>query len=490
MEPGPLNAVESATAISRAHRQPLYVVGGTVRDVLIGRVSRDIDLLFFGDAWEMAAELAREIGGSWFVLDEAHRQVRVVSRGGHGFHLDISESRGATLLENLGQRDFTVNAMALSIEDYQGFLIDQDLNRLKERVVDPVGGLPDIRERTLRVSHRLAFEDDPLRMLRALRLAGKIGLVIEPVTRQMIIDSSGLLRQSAPERVRDEIFQILSLPQSAGLIVESHSLGLLRAVLPEMAATVGVTQNQHHALDVWGHSLAALKSLESRPWLGLDLGDEIQGRLDGYLNHPLSEGRPRWLLLKMTALLHDVGKPKVRQEGPEGKVTFYRHESVGAGMVSSIADRLRLSRREERFLSTVVYHHLRPLHLFLAKNHTMKAEYRFFKQLGNETAAVLLLSLADRSAGKPEREAAETIEYFKFCEQLLKNYHQEYLNATHDRLIGGEELVSRFGLSPGPLVGRILDQVEEAQMESRISTRDDAYGLVRNILDQEKLDRI
>lgn len=484
-----LAAVKAIAAISRILDLPVYAVGGTVRDILLERESRDIDLLVFGDVFKAAAQLSLSVEGSWFVLDELQRHVRVLSHSLPGLTIDLAESKTQTLGENLKERDFTINAIALEVSDYQQYLSTNNIEWVKKRLVDPCQGQPDIDAKLVRLNNPRVFASDPVRLLRAPRLAGKLGFALESRTRKAIVDNSYRLSRTTPERIRDEFFHIFNLDGCAGIIEELRDLGLLAVVLPELTATWGVGQNVHHALDVWGHSITALRRLETRPWMELNLDTEVRGHLQAHLDRAMVEGRSLWQLLKMAALLHDIGKPLVREARPEGKVTFYRHEQVGGKMVTAIADRMKLSRREERFLNAVVTNHLRPLHLFLAENHTEKAEYRFFKQLNDDAVSILLLSLADRSAGKSEEETAEIKDFFRFAKRLIDKYYREYKTSIGSRLIGGKDLIEVFGLSPGPQFSKILDWVEEAQLEKRVTTREEAIDLVKHILQSAGLDQ-
>lgn len=483
-----LTAVKAISALSQIRCIPVFAVGGTVRDLLLKRESRDLDLLVFGDVFRVARELASALEGSWFVLDSFQKHIRIQAKSLPGLYIDLSESKSQSLGENLKERDFTINAMALDIFEYQNFLETGDLNRTSKKIVDPGQGRSDIKARLIKQNHPQAFTSDPIRLMRAPRLAAQLGFDIDESTVETIRSKAPLLAQTSGERVRDELFQILKLTDSARVVNELKELELLGQILPELTATVGVTQNKHHALDVWEHSLATLSRLEAKPWQELELDQKVQQYLKDYLEKPLAEGRSRWLLLKLSALLHDIGKPRVRELKQDGKVTFHRHEQVGSKMASGIANRLRLSRREEKSLSLIVCQHLRPLHLFLAENHAEKAEYRLFKQLEPETASVLLLSLADRSAGKPSKEMEEVRRFFKFVEQLIIKYCRDFKAAISRRLLSGEDLIRIFGLSPGPQFRSILSMIEEAQLENRIHTREEAIKLVNDAFQTARIE--
>jgi poly(A) polymerase len=209
--------------------------------------------------------------------------------------------------------------------------------------------------------------------------------------------------------------------------------------------------------------------------------------VEDFLSEVLAAGRQRRQILKIAALLHDMGKPAVKGKKSGGQIIFYGHEQVGARQARLTAERLKLSNREKRILSLVIDQHMRPFHLFRAKNHTEKAEYRFFATTENETVSVLLLSLADRQAGRTVNQSEEAAEFRRFIQRLTEKYYTEFLPARKERLINGRDVMTTFGLKPGPALRKLLEQVEEAQALGRIHSRDEAIGLVGKILKKSRL---
>jgi poly(A) polymerase len=481
-----LTCLKKLNSLAEIRNTPVYIVGGTVRDLLLGRDITDLDMVVFGDVWRLAADLARAFETSWFIVDEPNQTARVIMPDRQApKHLDLIGSGYQNLQENLLDRDFTVNSMAIRLLDYLNFTEGRN-GELIGKIIDPAQGLADLPRKILRLTRTSAFEKDALRLLRAVRLSATLGFDLASETRTLIKEQAGLLALVKSERIRDELFKILAVERAYPWILLLDELALLAQVFPELTPLKGVEQNEHHALDVWGHSLAALEEFELQPWEGL-FSPERKAAVEDFLSEDLAAGRQRRQILKIAALLHDMGKPAVKGKKSGGQIIFYGHEQVGARQARLTAERLKLSNREKRILSLVIDQHMRPFHLFRAKNHTEKAEYRFFATTENETVSVLLLSLADRQAGRTVNQSEEAAEFRRFIQRLTEKYYTEFLPARKERLINGRDVMTTFGLKPGPALRKLLEQVEEAQALGRIHSRDEAIGLVGKILKKSRL---
>ncbi len=481
-----LTYLKKLNSLAEIRNTPVFIVGGTVRDLLLGRAISDLDMVVFGDVWRLAADLARAYETSWFIVDELNQTARVILPGRQfPKHFDLIGSGYQDLQENLLDRDFTINSMAIRLLDYLNFVEGRD-GELTDKIIDPAQGLADLPRKILRVTRTSVFEKDALRLLRAVRLAATLGFDLTSQTQTLIKEQAELLKLVKPERIRDELFKILAVEKAYPWIRLLDGLTLLPQVFPELTPLKGVEQNEHHALDVWGHSLAALEEFELRPWEDL-FSPERKAVVEAFLTEDLVDGRQRLQLLKMAALLHDMGKPAVKAKKSGGQVIFYGHEQAGARQARLTAERLKLANREKRILTLLIDQHMRPFHLFRAKNHTDKAEYRLFTKTEAETVSVLLLSLADRQAGRTVNRTEETAEFRRFIRQLTEKYYTEFLPARNERLINGREVMAAFGLKPGPALRKLLEQVEEAQAIGRIHSRDEAIGLVGKILKKSHL---
>ncbi len=473
----------------------IYLVGGAVRDALLGRVSNDLDLVLPGDALKAARRLASRLPAAYFPLDEERGVARLIytREGGGRVHLDFSALRGATLEEDLQNRDFTVNAMAVNVRQPQALL-------------DPTGGAADLLAKRLRACSPTAMEEDPLRVVRAIRLAAAYGLHIQPETRQWMRAAVPALRQVSHERRRDELLALLDAPRPAASIRALDILGALPHLLPELLALKGVEQTAPHIHDVWQHTLDTVAQLErllhvlgpqhdedasANLILGLAvlrLGRYRQ-QIRDWLAADVIPERPLRPLLFLAALYHDVGKPRARQvEEDGGRVRFLEHEVIGARMVAARSRELRLSTDETRWLKTVVAHHMRPNWLSNDPDGpSRRAIYRFFRDTGAAGVGVVLIALADLLATYgptlPQERWARGVDVAR---ALLEAWWEQRAEQVHPpALLNGRDLIAELGVEPGPIIGEILECLREAQAVGEITTREAALELARAILEDQ-----
>ncbi len=481
-----MDSLVSRLAAFFAAAPDVHVVGGAVRDRLLGRPVHDFDLVVAGDALVQARRLADALGAAYVPLDADFGTARVVVGEDQ---VDIAQQRGGSLDADLRLRDFTVNAMAVPLARWE----DDDAP-----IIDPTGGQADLQARLVRAVSPQAFQTDPGRLLRAPRLAAQLDATLEPQTEAWLRRDAGLLLQASMERLRDEFWRCLLLPGTADLVRRLDELGLLGRLLPDVPVMQGVTQRPPHTLDVYDHSLAALANTELI--LGaLDVGGgpgeavtaaALAPFRDDLRRHLLEEpvrGRPRWSLLKFVALLHDVGKPATRSV-QAGLVHFYDHDLVGAAMIERIGQGFKLSSREVAWLKLVVRQHLRPLFLAQHMPPSARAQYRYFRDTGEVAPDVLLLSIADNrskafpTVGSHAQDAhADTILDLAVAMLRLFYHTPDAPVVSPPPLVNGNDIMQATGLRPGPRVGEVLERVREAIATGRVTTRDEALALARHM---------
>lgn len=470
--------------------QELYLSGGSLRDLLLGRIPHDIDLTIAQGAQHFAQTLAECTNGAFVPLDAGEDVARVVSGG---LVIDVAAFREGTntIEEDLQLRDFTINALAVSLDN----LLDGQAGDtgLALPLLDPCGGYADIKERLIRLTHAEAFSSDPLRMLRAFRLAATLDCRVDTATAAAIQRDHALIRRSAAERVAAELNALMLSPRSHGAVLAMQANGLLFEVLPELAAGAGVQQPASHHLDVLGHSLEALHQVE------LLIAEPEQGFPDcsPVMRAWLSDEH-NILILKWAALLHDLGKPATwaQNSGPDGRITFYQHEQAGVKQVQALARRLRWSTRQTERISLLISQHMRPFHLLNVARQgelSLKACIRLVRAVGEELPGLLLLAQADAQAGKGESRP-ENMEYevAGLAARLHKVRDERVLPVqSSPPLLGGRDLIKELGLIPGPLFKIILEAVDLARMEGTISARAEALGLAQSmaaaIVQEEKV---
>lgn len=471
----------------KGRRVDVLLVGGAVRDGLLGRPLKDLDFVVDGEATALAAAVSRAFHGALVPLDPERDTARVVVRhAGRRFYVDFARRHGKDWAADLQARDFTVNAIAVGPAG---------------RYLDPLDGRCDLAEGRLRAASEAAFREDPLRTLRAVRLMAELGLTIEPQTVAWIQRDASLLPRAAAERIRDEFVRILAAPGVAQHLVTLDDLGLMAQVCPELTATRSVGQSPPHQWDVWTHTVKAVEAMEAViGCLDGGLGDRgdlapawvwgdiikclgpLRGDLVAHLDQTVSDTRDRRFTLRLAALLHDVGKPLTRSVGDDGRVHFYDHETVSA---DSAADRLRVLRfsgDEIALVRNIVTHHLRPGHLARSRGPTRRAIYRYFKATGETGVEVGLLSLADMLAvwgqALPGRRWLRRLDVVA---TLLAAFFDRSESIAPPPLINGHELMEVLDLSPGPEVGRLLEAIREGQATGEIRSREAALEFAAQV---------
>ena len=478
--PGPGSELVEEIRSTLSSPGEVWLVGGAVRDSLLERPFRDVDLAVASGGLELARYLADHLGGAYYPLDESRGCGRVILRRAAGrLVIDVAELRGKDLLEDLGARDFTINAMAVELNE-------------PGTIVDPEGGRTDLEKRVVRALSRRSLEDDPLRSLRAVRLAAELDFSIQSETESWARESVKKLRLVSPERIRDELTRITLAPQRANSLRRLWSFGALEVVLPELATLHGCVQGPPHRHDVWDHTLAAVDELEAvSEALAADQGDLRNERSEGLEVHRdallsrLGEewvvDRPRLSLLFLATLLHDIGKGQTRAVDEDGRVRFRGHEARGSEVARNRLVALRFSRRECDWVARVVRHHLRPLWLSTSPPISDRARHRFYRVATDAAPETCLLSLADNRAkglaGKRWRALVSGVS------RLLEGYLVLYSQLVEPPpLVRGTDVLERTGGEPGPWVGSVLEAISEAQAAGEVTTREEALALVSGLV--------
>ncbi|MBI2265944.1 MAG: CCA tRNA nucleotidyltransferase [Armatimonadetes bacterium] len=460
-----LKASSVVERLARHSRVRLFLVGGPIRDAFLGRAPVDWDFAVTRDAVSFARKVADTLQGAFVLFDETWKTARVVySEEDEKITLDFAEMRGKSPEEDLGFRDFRINAMALDLTT--GSLLD------------PFDGARDVEEKTVSMVSPQNLVEDPLRLLRAFRFSAELGFRISVETEEVIREKAALITTVSAERIREELFKILSTPHSAETILSLHSTGLLFAIFPELSPTVGVSQNEYHHLDVWGHTLLASRELD----VVLDSIDRwFPEQAQGFRDFLAI--RSHLPILKLATLFHDIGKPHTRTRDDLGATHFYGHETSGEAISREIAERLRLSNEEKHFLTLLVRHHLEPGFLLRAKKRgelTRRTLRRFFRQHQEKGMALLLLAIADKRATLgAATEKDDWKQMVALSGEMLTLYKEEIKEEEKiPPLITGKDLITELQLTPGPKFRKILDAVRQEQLEGNLRDRDEALAYV------------
>ncbi len=465
-----------------------YLAGGFVRDRLLKRETADIDIAVDADAPELARRVAADVGGRYVLLDSAHRIARVVlgervTPSGEKLLLDFTTFRDG-IDADLARRDFTINAMAVDIGEFAR-------RPRSPALIDPFHGQDDLARKLIRAVSPEAFRADPLRLLRAVRLAAELGFNIDSETERLLKQSAGLIGDVAGERVRDELLRLLAGTGADRFLAYLDELKLLRAVVPELAPAAGVEQPGEHYWSVLEHSIktagaaefllrqgeweyAGEEALAAVPW-----NDELAA----HFNREVSRGSTRGTMLKLAALLHDIAKPQTRAIDASGRMRFLGHPGEGARTVAGILERLRFSSREIKLAEMMVRNHLRPTQMSQEGLPSRRAIYRYFRDTGEAGIDILFLSLADHLATRgPDLRESGWREHTATVAYVLERRFAEEAPAVPPKIVDGYDIMECFGLNPGPRIGELLGAVSEAQAGGEVSTREEALAYLERLL--------
>lgn len=470
------------TQISRFLAQqgiPAYLVGGFVRDALLGRATADIDIAV-ADALAVAPAVADALGGTAFVLDEATGAARVVLPG-KDWQMDFTTLKG-NIEADLARRDFTIGAMAV--------LLEAGMDITAGPIIDPCGGREDLERRLVRAVGEDVFRDDAARLLRAVRLAAELNFTIESHTESLMKRDSRYIAGVAGERVREELLRLLALPGAGPRLAYLDALGLLTALVPELDPARGVTQPKVHVWDVFEHSLQTVAAVEfvlrESAWehAGNDILDKIpwSPEISQHFDRAVSPGSTRRALLKLAALLHDIAKPQTRQIDVDGRARFLGHPQQGAAAAAGIMERLRFSQREIKLVELLIKYHLRPMQMSNEGLPTRRAIYRYFRDMGEAGIDLLYLCLADHLATRAAGlDAAQWRQHTAMTAYVLEKRREETSITAPPRLVDGHDIMRVCGLPPGPAVGELLETLHEAQAAGEVTTRRQGLAYLRRI---------
>jgi len=446
-----------------------WLVGGALRDRLLGRATFDYDVVVPADGRRAARALGRACSAHSFELSEGFGAWRVIARD-RSWQVDILPVEGDSIEADLARRDFTINAIA---EPLRG-----------GELMDPFGGVEDLRGRRLRMVSPGAFAADPLRTLRLARLACELEFDdVDDATLTAARESAGALTAVAGERVFAELKRVVISDRALGGLALMDTVGATDAILPELTALRGVEQSPYHHLDVLDHTRAVLRETvavtddgEGAAWLG-----EHGSAVAELLAEPLANELTRGQALRFGALFHDIAKPQTRSVTSEGRVTFIGHDALGAEMARDVLARLRTSERLADYVAGLVRHHLVLGFLVHATPLDRRAIYRYLRACEPVEVEVTLLSVADRLATRGRGADEAIARHLELARQLLGE-------ALHWRRepprppVDGRALSRELGLLPGPEVGRLLAELEEASFAGEIKSSEEALARAREML--------
>jgi putative nucleotidyltransferase with HDIG domain len=449
-EPGPLAALAE---IAPRHGHA-WLVGGAVRDALLGRATPDFDLAVQGDTPGLARELGRRAGGHAFKLSEEFGAWRVRSHD-QRWQVDLTPLMGETLEQDLRRRDLTINAIASELDAGDGELID------------PCGGAADLQAQRLRAVGPDSFRADPLRVLRLTRMAAELGFAPDAETLRLAAASATALSAVAAERIFAELRLTLASDLAVAGLELAQRIGAAAVVLPELDALRGLRQSDYHHLDVYDHTLATLQAAIELEQAPVATFGELAPALAAVLDEPLANELSRGEALRFGALLHDIAKPLTYAVGDEGRPTFFEHDVRGAELATQILTRLRASERLIAHVAALTRHHLRLGFLVHRQPLSARAIFHYLATCEPVEVDVTVLSVADRLATLGRNSERAVALHLELAQRMLADALQWRADRPRPP-VAGDELARALAITPGPQLGRLLAELTEAAYAGEI----------------------
>lgn len=430
-------------AFARKREIVLYLVGGSIRDLLLNRPLADLDFILNGDAIAFAKAFADEIGEAFIKLEDQPPTARIIIRETR-LTLDFAGFRAETLEEDLRLRDLTINAMAL---DLSSLLTKSEVN-----LINPCAGFSDLKARMLRFPTERAVIDDPLRLLRVYRFASQLGFEIPDATIDLIRRHKNRMPQVSVERIRDELIKILDVKNATASLRRMDETGFLSAVIPEIEKVHGLYR---YPLD---RSLRALELFEVKPIP--DTLQSYQPQIEAYLHEKLTHELRRRQIIKLALLLHDIGRATTVQA----------------------TSRLRVGKKAKQLMRCLVENRLCLMDsMGVDSQQFRRSKTDFLRRAGADWLGVLLISYANFRSSTRRINAAPMVE--SILKQIADLYYHEIGPImTHGRLITGDDILQTFGIAPGTIIGHVLQHIEDLQLEGAIRTPEEALEAARIFL--------
>lgn len=473
-----LKEISEVINLAKETKTDVYIVGGYIRDILLKKKSLDIDLVVSEKAESFAKKLAKKINGKCFILHSDLQVYRVAVINNPDLeYIDISLMQGKNIEDDLSRRDFTINALAVKIENF---------DNIKKNITDCFDGIKDLKKKEIKAVSKKVFNDDPLRMLRAFRFASEYNFKISKETLSLIKKSSSKIITVAGERIKNELFRILNNKNSSQYIAAIDECGLLEKMFPVITKMKKSAKNfYYHPKGLFQHCFQTYEALE-KIFIKLDkYFPQSKDILEQHLNEPFSENVNKKNLLKFIAVFHDCAKPECAKR-MDNKMRFLGHEELGAKKTAQIMKELKMSNKEIEFAKAIISEHMRPSNLAKSEVITNRAQMRLFRDVKENTPYLLILAMSDWHSYKTLKKKIYSPKVLKQQEKsvakLILGYYDFINNKPKDKIIDGNVLMKELKLKPGKIIGELLQYINNAYEEGRIKDKTQALKYAKTQL--------
>ncbi len=442
---------------------PVYLVGGYIRDMLLGKTSTDIDIAVpAGQAYFAAKNLADSINGYFIELDAVNKIYRVVLENKIDY-IDIADCTGENIEQDLLRRDFTINAIAYNLNN--------------DRLIDVCSGQKDLNNKIIKEISVKNLLDDPIRLLRAIRFRSTLGFSLSDTIAQTVKEHASLLDNVAKERINTELVKLFGGRYAVEALTEMNKLNLLEHIFPEVTEIRKIPPNSHHHLGLLEHSIETVRQVQN-------FYDSSVTEVKKHLEEDFGAGQKRLAYLKIAAFLHDVGKPSTWQiEQETGRHRFIKHDQIGSEIILPTLKRLKFSKKHAAYIQKIIKNHIYPAGVVTSDEAGEKAYLRFYRKMGNEVIDLIAIAYADRMSALGPDVTQEIVEKnINGLNRLLDGY----LKSKNElkplpKLIDGNEIMQILNIPASRKLGKIIEQLKEAQISSEVITKQDAINYIKKI---------
>ncbi len=440
-----------------------YLVGGYIRDCLLGKSGMDIDIVVPADKGEITARaLADSIKGYFIELDAVNKIYRVVLENKIDY-IDIADCCGKDIEEDLLRRDFTINALAY------------DLNN--DVLIDICGGQKDIEDKIIKEISVQNLFDDPIRILRAFRFQSSLGFELSALIVDTAKKHANLLDKPAKERINTELVKLFGGKNVVETLYSMNDLNILEHIFPEVTEIRKVPKNSHHHLCLIEHSIETVNQVQN-------FYDMACEEVKKHLDEEFIPGQKRLAYLKIAAFLHDVGKPSTWQIEPEtGRHRFIKHDTEGANIILPTLKNLKFSKKQILYIQKIIKNHIYPAGVVTSDDAGEKAYLRFYRKMGDDVIDLIAVAYADRMSALGADVTQEMIEKnINGLKKLLEGYLQLKNELKPlPKLLDGNEIMQILNIPASKELGEIIEQLKEAQISSEVTTKQEAIKYIKNL---------
>lgn len=451
------------TDIASTFDNEIYLVGGAVRDFLMGKETFDRDLIVIDEeAKTFAQKLAEHFKAVFVPLDEINKIYRVVLPDKINI-IDVTNPVDGSLNKDLMRRDLTINAVAVNIKTFE--------------VEDLCGGIADIQNKCINYINEQNFEDDPLRLLRVYRFQSVLGFELSPETIQAVCKYVKLIHKPAVERINHELILLFGGKYADKALLNMNKTWLLEEIFPVVEELKQVPPNTHHHLDLFHHSIETVKQIQE---IYNNSTDEVKKHLD----KTDFGGASRLAHLKLSAFLHDIGKFSTwTVEEETGRHRFIKHDDAGAKMSVPLLKKMNFSNKQIEYVSIMIRNHIYPSQVMAAPEVNDKIMMRFVRKMEDNSIDIILLAKADRLSARGEAITDDIVEKNIASLNKLLDFYLKAKDTLEPlpKLLDGKEVMKILNIKPSPKLGEVMDALHEAQMSGDVITKEQAAAFINNI---------